>query len=380
MPAIKNVTSGSVTYTSGSGTDPTDIEVGTSTNFPLGQSVICFTEQNADTSGRRLRHCFSAQLLTNGSNTDLSFSRDTATSATTVILEWTVYAFESSTLAQDVISGEIDATNLAEAVALGSVVDEAATLVFVSSKTSSLPWVKEPQFTTELTTNVSPRDEITFTHGATPSSGESVIRYQVVEFQTADILVSHGLTSYGKTGTTTALSGHTTLGDMFVLSTGIRGGNTTSVRFFTRVQLNSVSELGFNPQNFGSSVTGYMSWSVAELLDGGAVEQGVIAITDTNATPATQPSFTALASNRTGVIVGTFLQNAYVTENSDATFEDIFCTIVLDAGRDGVTITRTGTDKDIEVGWAVVEWAAAAVAGAAVWPSPTKQVSHLINR
>jgi hypothetical protein len=171
------------------------------------------------------------------------------------------------------------------------------------------------------------------------------------------MLALHGITGFTTSGTDT-LSGFTTLGDMFVMLTGNRGHNTSSARAWVRTELDSTTVVSFDVQDNGTPTAGASSWSVFEFLDGGTVEKGEAAMDDGDLVPDTQPSFTALNEDYSGPLTAWLnVTNGYNDQGAtDGNWQSSYCTITLDPGGAGLTISRNYSQSSFNVGWVAVEW------------------------
>lgn len=353
MPAAVEVYTGSVTYTSASGTDPTAINVGaTGAGRPdIDNCIVNFTMRGAEsgTTLRVKRHVFTATLTDNGTNLQLNFSRNESSSAETVDIEWFVVEFESSALGSSGIqTGEVSVDATTDTVAI-TAVSESEAAVFTSYKTDLTAW-SSAQYTVELTTNVTARDQITFDCDSAGAS-DYTIAWQVVEFQSADIAMQHGVNSFSDSGTQAV-----TATDL-VLKTGQQGGNSSGVRYFSMASLNSTTEIQFNVNTRGATVASGLSWQCMEFLDSTAFAQGVASISDTSSS-VSSTTFTAMDTGQASALsaVGSW-PNAYSTSTTtDYNIHDVTFTLDLHVDGDEVTITRAGTGGPADIAWAAVEW------------------------
>ncbi len=180
---MPNIQTGEITYTSGSGTDPTDIVLGASVD--LAKSIVLFTAKDGQTSTdlRERRHKWNCEIVNSGA--DLSFSRHEATSAAPMTIRWYVIEFDAPTAVQQ---GTVDLDANPDAIDLSAdPPDDRYSIVYTSHKGAHSGFgdgytavTERPEFT-DITANAV--DTLTIHLGFTPdAAGEYILHWQVVEF------------------------------------------------------------------------------------------------------------------------------------------------------------------------------------------------------
>lgn len=378
MPAVKAVFSGQEVHTQAEGLTPPDTVVGTTAAVAIENCIVMHTQSSLDGGNEIERAHFVAHLAEVSGNVVIQWSRKSASSqAVDITVEWFVYEFEASSMEQDVQRGESD--NTADPTDITITAVTIAQTMYLSSFKGierSIPSGTQTGNVLSLFSTTVLR----YDHVSAPASGECEVGWQVAEFKSADILASHGATTFQDSGTQ-AISGFTTLGNMFLLCTGHKGGNTNTNRSWSRGEIDSTSQISFDHNTRGSGADTDFSWSVFEFLDSGTVEKGEASMTDTETVPSTQPSFTALDENFAGVLhAWGGINNAYNPSTSDdGDVESSYCRISLDSGGAGLTITRGDSNAPFNIAWVAVEWAQAGGAAFMV-PPPFIRQNEAIHR
>jgi hypothetical protein len=313
---------------------------------------------NSDTTERAF---FTAALIDNATQIEIDWVRENADStADDIIIEWYVVEYSSASMSQDVERGVSSNTSDPSSITLTGTVDEDRTLYFGNHRTDLRqdPADSPTGYATSLTGgSAAARTTLTWDYASAPGASDSTIAWQVVEFLDADVNTQHGETSFTDTSTQSITA--VTLTDSMVLSTGYRGGSTSGIgRGYGRVGFNSNVQLQLDVCDVGTGGTTNYSWSVLEILDGGSVDQGEVAIADASATP-TQPTFTAKDENLTSTVVANSqFHNVFNNDTTDITdLGSIQVTTRVASGAAGMTITRTDTTRALEFGWNAIEWA-----------------------
>ncbi len=365
MPAVKSQWGGGVaeTIVQSDGLTFTVI-VGTTSQLNIDYSIAYFlfrSQTVADTTERVLLTC---PLSVDGSNVLITFTRGNANAAASDIeVDWFVTEFESSACPEIVQRGEV--VRMAASTAIGIVpVDTEAALILTSLHTTlrRTPFDTDIGYTVEFT-DLTGTDsaELTIASSGAPTTGESVVEYQVVAFNTGDIFTQHYITAVNDAATQTLDTTIGTLANAFVILTGNYRLNAGNTRGATLVKLNSVTQVGLNNQTFGTGSAAQTSYTVCEFLDSGVVKKDEVTILDGDTTPTTQPTFTALDEDQANPFVGiSGINNSYCIEPlSDHVINNLFTTVAFNAGGAGVTLTRYGSSGDFVHQWLVLEWASA---------------------
>lgn len=379
MPAVSQVQRGSVSIAAGDGTT---IDV-TLSSVDTSRSIVMFTERNADVEVRMQRHTFSAYL---SSATNLRFERFEASSATAVVIEYTIVEFESGAISLQTGSRAMSAAT--DNISI-TPVDLGSSFPVLTINTDLVAFAPESVPGALITTTSTAGDTLRLAVTSAPGSNDVTARWQVIEFDSAAASVQSGTlnmsSAYGGTATISAVDPGK------ALVSGFGYANNTAQRGLPRTYLSSATQLATTTQPRGSAISWLLTWFVIEMLDASAVESGLATIANGATAPASQPSW-ATAMTNGAVFSASSLPNAYCTSTTSdsARPDDSWFSISLDTPQDGVTITRTGNNDPFELAWQVIEWAGAggptayeldAEAGSysATGADATLQASRLLN-
>lgn len=364
MPAIDSVQSGSQTINAAAGTtvNITISSVDTSRAIPM------FTFRSADVNYRDARHLFRASL---SSSTNLRLIRQEAASATNVEMYWTVVEFDSA-WGGSLQTGSVACDADPEDITISAVdLDATFPLLYWSTDDFTMTNVCQPRPIFTSTTNLS----IQF--AATPSGNDCIVQYQVVEFDAADADVQSGtasvLNNYNNDATISSVDTGKTL--VLAWSDAVAG---SPGRNYARTYLASTTSINGDLQNRGTAPDWNNTWYAVEMLDSSVVEAGTVAIADAGTTPGTAPSWGSAMTNG-AVFMHKSQPNSYITStgNDNSFPNSVQASIVLDSPQDGLTVTRHGSVNGIELGWQVIEWAAAA--GGSFLPAWANRSSRVIG-
>ena len=361
MAEVQSIQRDSVTYASGDGTDPTAITLGSS--VVLNQSVLTFSQRNSNSDQRLKRHVFTGVLTAS----TIQFSRNQSSHATSVTIEWEVVEYDSSVFVQ---RGTSDLTAATTNISITTVDDTASFAVF-SFKTSLDSLLNNVAARSSITSSGA---NVTFDLDTAPTTGQCEIAWQVVEFAGADANVQMGTIALSSSeGTKTKAITSVTAGDTFLVHGGISSNQSTDppARNKASLELNSATEIEAKRNSIATLIAMDVSYYVVEMLDGTTVERGAVTITDTNTTPSTQPSFTAMSNP--SLMLGQTAGNLYPSSATpDTNPGHNYATLSVDGTDDGLTIQRNLTNKDLYVPWFAIDWNAAGGAGLTGIRNPMK--------
>lgn len=345
---VKSIQTGVETITSADGTSH-DITISAVT---VANSIVMYTNRNGNGSTYRVTRSLFLPSLT--STTNLNFERYDASGASDMIICWTVIEFDSGVLNVDVITGEVAKSSTTDDVTI-TAVTLAQTFALLHMKTD-LTQLDDPSAVTGyFTSTTNFRTET----GDPSGTGDCTAGYQIVEFANAsDIEVQGGtisLTSGQDTNTDTITA--VDLNKSFLLHMGASSGAVFNglSRLQTRFKFNNTTTVELSDSSNEPITAGYFA---VELQDSGqSVESFDATIADTATTPTVQPSWTALSTTDTAIMVAGYMPNGTITADSNEA--DVFPSITLDAGADGATITRVGTSNAYTLTGFAADWSAA---------------------
>lgn len=346
MATVQSIQSGSKTIVAADGTSVTE----TITSVTTAQSVVMISVRNAQSSQNRVRRELWTAQLTN--STTITFTRDQSSFAVDSIIEWYVIEWDSSVT---VHRGSATPTASSSSHSIGATINTGSSFPVVYAKTNQNSILADVICRATMSTT-----NITFTFGSTPSSGDCVIEWQIVEFDSADADVQTGTISLGSgVGSNTAAITSVTTADTFVAHGGIETTNSGAGdhRNSATVELTNATTVTAEQTLIGSGRTQDVQFYAVEMLDGSSVEKGTETITDTNATPTTQPSFTAMSNP--SPISTHFTQNDRNTDTStDQYHGDGLVSLAINGTDDGMVLERhsSATDSDVKVVWHAVDW------------------------
>lgn len=350
MPAVDSIQTGAQTISS---SDGTTIDV-TVTSVDTSKALVMYTHRSADNAGRGRRHIFTAVLTT---STNLRFVRDQSSSATDVTLEWTIVEFTDA----DVQSGTQSITATSTSISITDV-DESRAFVSTTMSTdrNNLP-DRFAAFTAELDAD---GQNIDVDVVVTPGALDLDLAWQVVELPSgsATVQVANIALSTSEQSDTAAITSVDTT-KTFIAHGGARtnGTNGNGNRATCQQKINSATEVQADRNDNGTTESMDATLQIVEFDDDSTVESGTVSITDTNTTPAAQPTFSEVSN---GVVMDTnAVGNMYAVGGSTSVEPEDFCaSITLDDPADGLTIQRVGDTEELSVAWFVVAWAGGAAA------------------
>ena len=353
---VASIQSGAETIASGDGTSH-DVTI---TSVTTANSIVMYSSRCAASgSVRQKRHRFIASLT---GSTTLNFSRHESSFASDVIVEWTVVEFDSGVL-NNLQTGTVDRTAANDDTTI-TAVDLAKTFVISHLKTDQNDLSAAVTCYAELTSTTNLR----LASDSTPGTGDSVIGYQVVEFASdADVTVQGGtiLVSSGSESNTDTITSVDT-SKTFIINSGTSTSQTSSpqARNQARLKLTNSTTVTADRTTVGSETDMTIGYFAVELEGSGhAVESFDVTITDTNTAPGTQPSWTALSTTDSAIMVG-WPNNRADNTNTSSTEDDNTISVSLDAGADGATVLRTGSDDPVYMTGFAVDFSGSGGGGA----------------
>jgi hypothetical protein len=358
MPSVSSSQRGSVTFTSLSGTAPTQVI----TSVDITRSIVMFTERNADSQGRDLRYHFTAYL---SDATHIQFTRNDA-AGDTCVLAWEVVEFAAGAL-QSLQTGTIDPAATPTNIVITAVAAAQAFPILTCS--------------TNLTSNTGgwPRPIISSTQlqlafPAAPAAGNALTRWQVVEFKTADATVQSGTialpSAYSATAAITAVNTGKTV------VAGFGNGGAGGDRSNWQTYLSTSSQITTADQVVGSVGAANVTYYAIEMKDGSTVQSGNVAIAAAATAPASAPTWTAMTN---GVMFrATPLANAVLGNLVDGLPLDVAFSEEMNAGQDGVAISRTGITSSVSLTYYGIDWAASG-GGGTIWNVTQTEVANAVE-
>ena len=347
--AINAIYRGSVTYTSGSGTTPTAINLGGT--IVTANSIVSMTIRSNDAATRARRHYWTYDLTT----TTIAFTRNESSSATTLTIEWEVIEFDTGVTVQrgNETFGTSSATH---DITITSVTTGQAfsTIVGMTTTFSAIPY-KYVDITSATNIRVTADGVL---------SGTNIDSWQVIEFD-SDVDVQRGLsTSSGGTSKTSRTQSITSidLSRSFAVHCGMTPPSGTTGRPTQSLGFNSATELQITSLNFGTTNENTTSWAAIELPSGSTVESGSVSVTNTNTTPTTQPNWTTALSNGS-LLYGAYQTNVRKITAADSNPNSFMFAISLDSPEDSLTVQRDGTALEFTLEWFAIDWPVAVVGG-----------------
>lgn len=344
---VDSVQSGSQTIAS---SDGTTINI-TISSVTTSRSIVMYTTHNSDNEARLKRHIFNAALT---SSTNLQLTRHESSFAKSVTVEWTVIEFATGVL-NNLQTGTVVRTNADEDTTITSV-DTSKTFIIPHLKTNQNSISPSVACLTRLTSSTNMR----MSSATAPTTGQSVVGYQVVEFASdADVTVQGGVLTIGsssESATTTITSVDTS--KAFVINSGVSMNQSTSPtsRIPCRLKLTNATTLQADRSTDGTVSAANVGYFVVELSGGGhAAESFDVTITNTNTAPWTQPSWAALSTSNSAMMNGWCIGNNRAANSSTSlTPNNNMMSVSLDATADGATVTRGGSTSEIYLtGYAV---------------------------
>lgn len=326
-----------------------------------GRAFITATYEDGDTgTQRQLRQWFTPEF-TGGSasaRTEITWTRDTATSAQTVTIHW--FVTELAIGQGTVQHGEHSPTLATSAVALASSVDITRSIVILNTRHDDNQ-VDQEVFSTVHFTNLTGDDaaDITFTTGTAPNGVTH--RYQVVEFASGQVNIFRGdVVLDGAEATDTFVFNSPTgvdLAKSILTYTSRTTGNIQNIRrAAVEAHFTAVDTVTVQRDDAGTTPTVTVAVTVVEFTDGTEVRSGVETILNTASAPTSQPTFTAVDLDRTIVWNDNEVPHTHQTSTDNGADNrvgmDLTSTTQLD-------ITRVGTNGELTVPWFVIQWAEA---------------------
>lgn len=364
MAVVQSIQRGSVTYTSGSGTAPT-VSI---TTVVLAQSVLTFSMRCSDVLGRVKRHLFTGELAASL----ITFTRYESSFAESVTLDWEVIEFDSSVSVQ---RGTADLTANSTDISL-TTVDDTTSFAIFSQRTIQNARLLDARALASITGSGA---YLTFDFwtGFAPTSGECVVAWQVIEFDSSSASVQQvdvslaAFTEFNKTATISSVD----TGKTFIVGSSISPQSTDPEgRDIALIELQDSTTVKVTRTSAGTTLELDAHVFVVEMLDGTTVESGVASITSTNTTPTTQPSFTAMSNP--SMMFGAPQPNGCPNGSSGAnTLNNISASMSVDGTLDGITIQRNGNSYDMDYAWYVIDWNASAGSSfQAAWARGSNQI------
>lgn len=364
MPVSSQVLKGSETIVAADGTSIVVTLPGSAT-VDEDRSFITATVQDGDTgTQRQLRQWFTWEFTggTAAARTQITFTRDTATSAQSVTIHWFVTELASGQ--GTVQHGSHSPTTTSSAVTLGSSVDITRSVVLISTRHDENQ-VDQEVFATVDFTNLTGDDaaDITFTTGTAPANVTH--QYQVIEFAASQVNIYRGdVVLDGAEASDTFVFNSPTGVDLdksVLVYSSRTGGNIQNIRrAAVEAHFTAVDTVTVQRDDAGTTPTVTVAMTVLEFTDDTEVRSGTETIADTSSTPASQPTFTAVDTGRSIVWNGNEVPHTHQTSTDNGADNRVGMDLVSSTQLD---LTRTGTTGALTVPWFVAQWAQAPAGG-----------------
>lgn len=371
MPTVANVYTGTSSWAAAGGLT-NDVAIGA--DVADDRSIVFFHHRFNDTAQRDNKDKFTAILQDSGAAAaghfdEIRFERISSSFAPTHEISWTVVEFQDAP--QSFNAGVVSIDADPDTVALGDSLTDATgdhVWAIFSVRTDNTTCQYLPENWVQLEFNSA--SEIQFAGNGTASgAGDVQIAYQLIEWTASEIEVQRGkvdptATNRTADATITAVD----LDKTFATHNGLSsdGGSPDYERAVSSLELTSTTNVRAERHVNGSTDTAETPYQVVEFTDTTSVQVVETAITDTNSTPATQPSITAVSTSVSAVISDTNCTAAHLNTNASGVgWGRRMATQVLDGDGAGVTLTRDQTTSDIAVFTTVIEFGGAAATGPA---------------
>ena len=350
MPTVNSIQTGSLTIEAGDGTT-VDVTI---TSVTQANSIVLHSERNNDNSSRLFRHGFQAALT---SGTNLRFTRDDASFATDVIIEWSVIEFDAGEF-QSIQTGTVNATadptdTTITAVTVADTVPIVDGVIISANAHTSAKHNAVASITS--TTNF----RLDFT--ATPATDDYHATYQILEFNSDDVTIQTGEVALSSSeGSDTATITSVDTAKTMVLNGGLRGGNFGHIsRTFARVKLTDATTVDVARSTAGSTLAMDVGYAVVEFDDHTEVEGGEATIPDGGS--SVNPTFTELGADSVPFYCDWRI-NGYPSANIDVVdaYRSAFASIALSSPPDDIVLERVGTSRALEIGWFVADFTSGA--------------------
>lgn len=345
-PNVKTVLSGSVTYASGDGTAPTAISLGAT--IVTANSTVTLTTRDSDTDGRELRHTWAYTLTT----TTIAFTRNSSAFASSVTIEWEVTEFDAGVNVQ---RGVVEFDTTSETVNITEVIGSSSIIRNSGMETSANAGKELFQALRKFSTNVSGDDQLTFSRGTAPATGESTQSWEVVEFD-QDVTLQRGTVTRTSSGTTsvTVSSVDTTTTTVNVEGLDLRSTFTPWARNNYAVELTTSTNINVTNVYDGSATTTIFDWLILEFTGGQTVESGSVAFGPSDTLK--QPTFTSMTTPSTGFLQVMEMFTPDTTGDvSSISPGERHLAFSLN-GSTGVDIQRNLSDDNWTAQWSAIDW------------------------
>ena len=311
MPEVLNIYRGTESVTAAKGAS---FVISLGAEVDQDSSVVLASSSIPSGTSRDFRHVVSTELeasvgATAGTYDQIRVRRNSAASAVTFDLEWTVIEFDPASLgANGVTSGRTTGFSaggtISETIAVSDI-DSAVCIVSWNTSSFSLAF-SDGSVRAEITstTNLDLIASGTF-------AGTMEVAWQVIDFDTADVAVQRGTVSVAAASGTTTATGTDTLGTAVDLGASLLVGNganfpavssASAMRWAAGLELTDTTTVTAYLGGYGSesaSKTLVMGYEVAEFLDGATVQAGTLAFGSGDSSKTTSTFSPALDADRT---------------------------------------------------------------------------------
>lgn len=345
VPSVNARYSGSVTYAAGDGTAPTAVSIGGTVT--TANCMVIVTSSDEDTQGRERRHAWGHALTT----TTIAFTRYESSFATECIIEWEVIEFDAGVNVQ---RGVVVFDSTSETVNITEVDGDLSLIHWNGIETDNNTGTEQFSPRRAFSTNVSGDDQLTFSRGTAPGTGEHDGNWEVVEFD-EDVTIQRGSVTRTSSGTTSTSITTVDTTATFVSLEGLDTRHTFNPtgRNSWLVELTSTTNIDIS-QIVDTSNTTIFDWVVLEFTGGQTVESGTVAFAGTDTLE--QPTFTSMTD-------GTLAPIPYI---EPFTADDTGEVSGTDAGHrhlrysfngtTGVDVERALAENAWTAYWAAIDW------------------------
>lgn len=359
MPAISSIQQNTLSFNDTNTTHNVTI-----TSVDTSRSIVMFTWRSTLTGNNNDRSWHKAYLT---SGTNLRFISKSAAFARAITIEWTVIEFDTGVLVSLNSGSALTPASNPENITLGTTLTDATAAIPITSNWANGGSLAVGDFFNAVVTSTT---NLRLVFGGTPSGME--VAWQLPEFDPAAVDVQSGEIALGSASpgpdgivSNTATISSVDTSKALATKTGQYSASLSSVvmnRDLAEVFLTNGTTVTGKRADRATTANVTVGYAVIEFFDDTIVEQGEVTITNGNATPASQPSFTAMAAG--AAWSGHNMPNAYGDPSDDGNPASRQASHAWDTtNHDKLTITRGGTGGSMTVAWNAIDWAGASGGG-----------------